>query len=120
VAHDFNNLLTVIMGSAELLLLRSDTRPPESDPAVMILSAAERGAELVRQMLAFARRQPLDPEPICLSHLVEEMRPLLVRTLGEGIGLNVCNGGTDCVAMVDRAQMESALLNLAFNSRDAL
>ncbi len=120
VAHDFNNLLTVIMGSAELLLLRSNAPPTEHDPAAMILSAAERGAELVRQMLAFARRQPLVPEPVNLNQLVEDMRPLLARTVGEGIGIDVRTDGSDCVAMVDRAQMESALLNLVLNSRDAM
>ena len=120
IAHDFNNLLTVIVGNAELLA------EDPSDPVTcrtlsrMILEAAERGADLTQKLLAFGRRQSLRPEPIDLNGAVRSMVPLLQRTIGEHIDLQTdLPAGTRGV-LVDRALLESALLNLAVNARDAM
>lgn len=120
VAHDFNNLLTVILGNAELLAeeLSSDSRlHPLAD---MISIAAQRGAELTRHLLAFARKQTLDPKAVDVNHLINEMKVLLHRSLGEHIEIVFASGVEPIAAMVDPGQLEGALLNLAINARDAM
>lgn len=120
VAHDFNNLLTVILGNAELLAeeLSSDSRlHPLAD---MISIAAQRGAELTRHLLAFARKQTLDPKAVDVNHLINEMTVLLHRSLGEHIEIVFASGVEPIAAMVDPGQLEGALLNLAINARDAM
>ncbi|WP_196358198.1 PAS domain S-box protein [Nodosilinea nodulosa] len=120
IAHDFNNLLTVIMGNAELLteILASDStlRPL----AEMVNSAAQRGADLTQRLLAFARRQALDPKPIDVNQLITTMTDLLCRTLGEHIEVVRLPADDLWPALVDTAQLESALLNLCLNARDAM
>ena len=120
VAHDFNNLLTVIMGNAELL---AETLAPDSPLrplAEMVNSAAQRGAELTQRLLAFARRQALDPKSVDVNQLIASMTSLLSRTLGEHIDV-VRQPATDLwPALVDPAQLENALLNLCLNARDAM
>lgn len=117
VAHDFNNLLAVIMGNAELLRLRS-TGNTESLDAV--LSAAERGADLTRRLLAFSRKQSLRPQSLDLFGKVRDMEAMLCRTLGETVIVRVVptSGLWRCVA--DPGHVENALLNLAVNARDAM
>ncbi|WP_121969912.1 PAS domain S-box protein [Leptolyngbya sp. BC1307] len=120
IAHDFNNLLTVILGNAELLseMLKSD---PKLQPlAEMIGSAAQRGADLTQRLLAFARRQALDPEAVEVNQLIATMDGLLRRTLGEHIEIEIVRGAGLWPALVDPAQIESALLNLCLNARDAM
>jgi PAS domain S-box-containing protein len=121
VAHDFNNLLTVIMGNSELLV---EKLPPEASNlkrlATLVASAAKRGSDLTKRLLAFGRRQPLDPKPVDLNGLVEGMGQLLKRTLGEQIEIRITTDPNLWRATVDPAQMESALLNLALNARDAM
>ena len=120
IAHDFNNLLTVVMGNAELLHeeLAGDERL--APMAEMITRGAQRGAELTHQLLAYARRQPLNPEVADLDAVVVGVQGMLQRTLGEHIEVEVvCTPGL-WPAMVDIAQLESALLNLAINARDAM
>lgn len=120
IAHDFNNLLTVIVGNAETLSSRLHDRP-DLLPLVQVLGdAAQRGADLTQRLLAFARRQPLEPRVVSIPDLVDDMKPLLTRTLGQQIHIH-----TDCPAdtwpaMVDPTQLESALLNLCLNARDAM
>jgi PAS domain S-box-containing protein len=120
IAHDFNNLLTVILGNAELL-----TEDP-SDPALtytlarQILETAERGADLNQKLLAFGRRQSLKPERLKAETVVNEMVPLLYRTIGEHIELRTELGVTPYCALTDRTLLESAVLNLAVNARDAM
>lgn len=120
LAHDFNNLLTVIMGNAELLeeVLAGDVRSRAL--AEMITGAAQRGAELTQRLLAFARKQPLDPKEIVINELTAGMEPLLRRTLGEHIAIEFVRGAGLWQALVDPAQLESALLNLCLNARDAM
>ena len=120
IAHDFNNLLTVIIGNAEMLAdeLGHDSRLAPF--ARLVLSAGERGAELVRRLLAFARRQALEPELVHPGEVVDGMRDLLGRTLGENIELEFKNTGSPLVVSIDPGQLESALLNLCINARDAM
>lgn len=120
VAHDFNNLLTVILGNADLL---AETLAPDSTLrplAEMISSAAQRGAELTQRLLAFARRQALDPKPIEVNQLITTMTNLLCRTLGEHIEVVRLPADSLWPALVDAAHLESALLNLCLNARDAM
>ncbi|MGN6705163.1 MAG: ATP-binding protein [Rhodanobacter sp.] len=120
IAHDFNNLLTVIVGNADAL---AEELPDRTDvlPLVdMIRTAGERGAELTRHLLAFARRQALEPRTVRPDELVNGMHTLLRRTLGENVELTVNNAADVARVSVDPAQFESALLNLCINARDAM
>ncbi|QIM48160.1 PAS domain S-box protein [Pusillimonas sp. DMV24BSW_D] len=120
VAHDFNNLLTVIMGNAELLRESLDDHPNLRIYAEMTANAAERGAELTNRLLAFARRQALEPKLTDINRLVSDMEHLLRRTLSEDIDIELVRGGGLWNAEVDPSQLESALLNMAINARDAM
>jgi PAS domain S-box-containing protein len=120
IAHDFNNLLTVISGSAELLCEEYETSDQPRQLAMMIATAAQRGAELTDRLLAFGRKQPLRPQPIDLGHLVEGMGALLWRTLGEQIIIDVTRPETLWTVEIDPTMLENALLNLAINARDAM
>ncbi len=120
VAHDFNNLLTVMLGNAELLAEELAPRPQLKALATMITEAAQRGADLTRRLLAFARRQPLEPEVVLSSDLIAGMDNMLRRTLGEHIEVEFVRGGGLWQTMVDPGQLESALLNLCINARDAM
>jgi nitrogen-specific signal transduction histidine kinase len=117
IAHDFNNLLTVIIGSLDTALEKPSAERPLLQAA---LGASERGAALIRQMLAFSRRQVLAPEAIDLSALAEGMEDLLRRTLGEEIEIDMQPAPGLWRALADKGQVESALLNLAINARDAM
>jgi PAS domain S-box-containing protein len=120
VAHDFNNLLQVIRGNLELL---QNSVAGDERAAARLRNAvygAERAAQLTRQLLAFARRQPLAPKVVNLSRLVTDMADLLRRTLGESIEVETVVAGGLCNTIADPAQVESALLNLALNARDAM
>jgi PAS domain S-box-containing protein len=120
IAHDFNNLLTVIVGNADALAEELSNRADLLPLADMIRSAGERGAELTRHLLAFARRQALEPRTVRPDQLVDGMRNLLARTLGENIELEVDHAADVANVSVDPAQFESALLNLCINARDAM
>jgi CheY-like chemotaxis protein len=120
VAHDFNNLLTVILGNAELLCEHPADPALARTLAGMIVEAAEKGAELTRHLLAFGRRQSLTPVRLHLDGVVTGMLPLLRRTLGEHIELRTALAQSRKGALVDRTLLESALLNLAVNAKDAM
>ncbi len=120
IAHDFNNLLTVILGNAEALSLRMKDREDVRLLADTIMTAAERGAELTQRLLAFSRRQVLQPSAIECNALVDNMRVLLRRALREDIELRVATAPLNAHAMADPAQLESAILNLALNAQDAM
>lgn len=117
VAHDFNNLLTVIGGNLDLLELGQEYDPEFVGP---IRRAADRGAELTQRLLAFSRKQPLNPQSINLAELVDGMSALIARTLGEQINVETQVANTDCFVLADPGQVEASLLNLAVNSRDAM
>jgi nitrogen-specific signal transduction histidine kinase/CheY-like chemotaxis protein len=120
VAHDFNNLLTIMVGNLDLLLEENAEWPQIAQRVDVILEAALRGAELTRQMLAFSRRQPLQPKCIDVNALVDKTTRLLARTLGEEIRIELRKSPVPCEVNVDEAQLEAALLNIAINSRDAM
>ncbi len=120
MAHDFNNLLTVILGNAELIQEELVDVPRLRLLAKMIASAAQRGADLTQRLLAFARRQTLDPRPVDVNSLISGMDVLLRRTLGEHIEIEMVLAADLWPALVDPVQLESALLNLCINSRDAM
>ncbi len=120
IAHDFNNLLTVILGNAELLLEEAESGSEPQALAQRVVSAALRGAELTQRLLAFARRQPLRPAALDVNQLIRGLDDLQRRTLGEHIEIEFRLGADLWAAMVDPGQLESALLNLAINARDAM
>ncbi len=117
VAHDFNNLLAVILGNAEILATQLDPDDPGVKP---IIRAASRGAELTQKLLAFSRQQSLAPQAVDLADLVAGMSGLLSRTLGETIRVEASTPPGLWRAMADLGQLESAILNLAINARDAM
>jgi PAS domain S-box-containing protein len=121
VAHDFNNLLTVILGNVEMLTdALSHGATDLHGMAEMIGRAAHRGADLTRRLLAVARRQPLEPQVVQVNELLEDMQPLLQRALGEQVELRLNLHEGLWEAMVDPAQLDSAVLNLCINARDAM
>lgn len=120
VAHDFNNLLMVIIGNAELLGEELHDDPRLHPLAESIGIAANRGADLVRRMLAFARRQALEPQVVDVDQRIDGMEDLLQRTLTENIAIERVREPQPWRALVDPVQLESALLNLALNARDAM
>ena len=120
VAHDFNNLLTVISGNLQMLRERVAHAPVLSELADAAMKAGERGADLTRKLLAFSRRQPLQPREINISELVQSMTDMLQRTLGETIRIETALQPGLAKIVADPGGLENALLNLALNSRDAM
>jgi PAS domain S-box-containing protein len=120
LAHDFNNLLTVILGSAEALADELRGKPGQRGLADMIVTAAQRGADLTQRLLAFARKQALAPQPLDLNRQLAGMDAMLRRTLGAGIAIEQVHGAGLWTALADPAQLESAVLNLCINARDAM
>jgi signal transduction histidine kinase/FixJ family two-component response regulator len=120
IAHDFNNLLTVILGNLELARIKLEPQNPLVTNIDRSLWAAQRGGSLTGQLLAFARKQALAPAPIDLSATLPELVPLLRRTLGEHIDVRFVDSAGLWPAMADAAHLESAVLNLALNARDAM
>jgi signal transduction histidine kinase len=120
IAHDFNNLLTVIQGSADMLCREGLSDQRRLRFANAIVQASGSAAALTSQLLAFARRQPLKPEPLSLNRLIDGMRDLLDRTLGERIDVETKLDHGPCNVLADRNQLEAAILNIAANARDAM
>jgi PAS domain S-box-containing protein len=122
IAHDFNNLLTGIMGSLELLQTRiGQGRVQEIDRYVTTAQgAAKRAAALTHRLLAFSRRQTLDPKPTDLNRLTMGMEELIRRTVGPEIAVEVVAAGGLWPTLIDGSQLENALLNLCINARDAM
>jgi PAS domain S-box-containing protein len=120
VAHDFNNLLMAIRGYAELLLQELDEADSRHADALEILQAADRAAGLTRQLLAFSRRQVITPEALALDAVVEEMRNMLQRLIGEDIQLVTESWPGLLPVLGDRTQIEQILVNLVVNARDAM
>ncbi|MGY2373077.1 ATP-binding protein [Pseudomonas sp. SDO524_S393] len=122
IAHDFNNMLTGIIGSLELLRRRvARGRLDDIDSLIDLgVTSANRAAGLTHRLLAFSRRQSLDSKPVELNHLVTSMGELLQRSINESIALDMRLDGQLWIAEADPNQLESALLNLVINARDAM
>jgi PAS domain S-box-containing protein len=120
VAHDFNNILTVITGTIEILADAVKGEPQLAAIARMIDEAASRGADLTQHLLAFARKQPLEPRETDVNTLIIETAKLLQRTLGEHVEIESVFEDEACLAIVDPNQLATAILNLALNARDAM
>jgi signal transduction histidine kinase len=120
IAHDLNNILTVITGTIEILAEAVADRPELVSIAKMIDEAAERGADLTQRLLAFARKQPLQPREVDVNSLVIEASNLLRPTLGEQVEVQILLSGDTARALIDPSQLTNAILNLALNARDAM
>jgi PAS domain S-box-containing protein len=120
VAHDFNNILTVITGTIEILAGAVAKDPQLATITKMIDEAAGRGAELTQHLLAFARKQPLQPREVDVNELIVDTAKLLRPTLGEQIQIESVFEDESCIAIVDPNQLTTAILNLALNARDAM
>ncbi|MET0372054.1 MAG: CHASE3 domain-containing protein [Sphingobium sp.] len=122
IAHDFNNMLAIVIGSLDMARRRL---APDADSRVVrgidnAAEGAQRAAQLTARLLAFSRQQPLDPRPIDLNKLVGGMSELLRRTIGEGIRVETVLSGGLWRASIDPGQLESAIINLCVNARDAM
>ncbi|WP_404419934.1 PAS domain S-box protein [Marinospirillum sp.] len=119
IAHDFNNLLTVISGNLELLVELLDKEPRLQALAKTSARAADRGAQLTRGLLTFARKQILQPRDININFLMQEMLPLLNSSVGERMEIHLAPEENLWTALIDESYLESSLLNLVINARDA-
>lgn len=120
VAHDFNNLLTAMIGFCDLLLLRHGAGDPSFSDLMQIKQNANRAANLVRQLLAFSRKQPLTPRLLDPTDALTEMSHLLRRLLGETVQLQMVHGRDVGAVRVDPGQFDQVIINLAVNARDAM
>jgi len=120
VAHDFNNLLTVINGYSDFLLERLATSEPLRSQAGEIRTAAERAAGLTKQLLAFSRRQTIEPRVVDLNTTIRESAPMLQRLIGEDIALKTHLDSSSGQIMADPDQIHQVLMNFAVNARDAM
>ena len=120
VAHDFNNLVSVILSTAELLLTDLSADDPRRADITAIQEAAERGAALVRQLLAFSRRQKLQPQVLDLNAVLKGLEPLLKRLVKQGVKLDVRLDPNLATVKADPGQLEQVVVNLCVNARDAM
>jgi PAS domain S-box-containing protein len=120
IAHEFNNMLTVITGTIDILADAVKDNPPLATITKLISEAADRGAVLTSSLLSFARKQALQPAEIDVNELIEELARLLLATFDKKIEIVTRLDRNIWLALVDRGQLSSALLNLAINARDAM
>ena len=120
VAHDFNNLLSVVLGNIDIMGRRAEDEAKRARRIDAIRQAAERGRDLTRQLLAFSRRQKLSPRPVELGQLIRGFAPLLRQAVGDAVTVRLKLSRRPLWALVDATQLETALLNLAVNARDAM
>lgn len=120
IAHDFNNLLQVIIANLDLAFRQIGPRQPAAGFLQSALMALEKGERLTSQLLAFARRQPLNPQPIDIARMIEECGNLLRRTLGEAYHIECVTSAGLWRAMADTTLLQNAIVNLALNARDAM
>ncbi len=120
VAHDFNNLLTAMIGFSDLLLMRHPAGDPSFADIMQIKQNANRAANLVRQLLAFSRRQTLQPKTVDLTEVLAELSNLIRRLIGENIQMHMQHGRDLGMVKADQGQLEQVIINLAVNARDAM
>jgi len=120
IAHDFNNLLTAIMGFCDLLLMRHPAGDESFADIMQVKQNANRAANLVKQLLAFSRKQTLQPEIINITDSLADLSNLIGRLIGENITLKMIHGRDLKYTKVDQVQLEQVIINLAVNARDAM
>ncbi|HSQ77438.1 MAG TPA: ATP-binding protein, partial [Nitrospirota bacterium] len=120
VAHDFNNILSAIIGYGSLIQVKTGGDAQLSHYTTEVLAAANRAANLTKSLLAFSRKQIIDPKPLVLSDVIGNIEKLLLRIIGEDIEFKTSYAEEKLTVMADRGQMEQVLLNLATNARDAM
>ncbi|HXY54055.1 MAG TPA: PAS domain S-box protein [Nitrospirota bacterium] len=120
IAHDFNNILTAIIGYANLLNMKIPASAPLHNYVNQILASAEKAANLTHSLLAFSRKQVINPMPININEIVVGMKKILDRIIGEDIEFNVETTDHDLIVKSDKGQIEQVLMNLATNARDAM
>jgi two-component system NtrC family sensor kinase len=120
IAHDFNNLLTIIIGNLQSVVRQVSDGSKLHQKIANALIGAERAAQLTHRLLAFSRRQPLDPKPVDANQLIARTTELLIRSLGERIHIETVRGAGLWQIEVDPAELESAVINLSINARDAM
>jgi signal transduction histidine kinase/CheY-like chemotaxis protein len=120
IAHDFNNLLTAISGYNSILMRRMESSDPGREDAQEIERAAERAASLTQQILAFSRRQVLQPEVLDLNEIIRKTKGMLERIIGEDVALSIDLAPDLAAVRADPGQIEQVLMNLAVNARDAM
>jgi two-component system cell cycle sensor histidine kinase/response regulator CckA len=120
VAHDFNNLLTAMIGFCDLLLMRHPAGDPSFADIMQIKQNANRAANLVRQLLAFSRRQTLQPKMLDMTDVLAELSNLIRRLIGENIQMQIQHGRDLGLVKADQGQLEQVIINLAVNARDAM
>jgi signal transduction histidine kinase len=120
VAHDFNNLLTVITGYSDLLLASRDLKESQKSALMEIRRSAERGGQLTHQLLAFSRRQPLQPRTVRVNELLLQIEKMMRRLIGEDIELITIPAASLDVVQVDAGRLEQVIMNLVVNARDAM
>lgn len=120
IAHDFNNLLTAMMGFCDLLLMRHPAGDQSFADIMQIKQNANRAANLVRQLLAFSRKQTLQPKVISITDTLADLSNLIGRLIGENIKLDIVHGRDIGLVRVDQGQLEQVIINLAVNARDAM
>lgn len=120
IAHDFNNMLAIVIGNLEMALRRLDKPEALERFVEQAKGGADRAAELTQRLLAFSRQQPLSPTRVDANALIDDMSKLLERTIGKQVEIRTEFAGNLWPTLVDRGQLENALLNLAINARDAM
>ena len=120
IAHDFNNLLTAMIGFCDLLLMRHPAGDPSFADIMQVKQNANRAANLVRQLLAFSRRQTMQPKTINLTDVLAELSNLIRRLIGENIQMKLSHGRDIGAIKADQGQLEQVIINLAVNARDAM
>jgi len=120
IAHDFNNLLTAVSGFTQLALMRSDPRSSVAADLRQVVEAADRAAHLTKQLLAFGRKQVLQPTVLDVAEVVRGVAPMLSRLLGEHIQLDIVSDDNVPRVIADKGQLEQVIINLGINARDAM
>ena len=120
VAHDFNNLLTAILGNTDLALMELEDDNPLHPRLTVVMQAAQSAADLTRQLLAFSRKQIIEPEPVDLAKLIEDMHMMLARLIGEDIRLDISAPRQLGLIKADHGLIEQIIVNLVVNARDAM
>ncbi len=120
IAHDFNNILTAIIGYGNITIMKMPDGDPLRAYIGQMISAADRAAALTKSLLAFSRKQIINPEPVKVNVIIERVEKLLHRIIGEDIELKTDLTGKDTTVLADSGQIEQVLINLAMNARDAM